>query len=739
VHFKLTFEDDSDEDDDTDLCIETKATVGATMSHIDNTGKKKEQQLPHTTSKLESSMIFGPNREPCSQPLGFAVDLDRELGGKFRNLWPYRILNEVQSAFWPVCFNTDHNVVIAAPTGVGKTMALEAAICRLLQEDEGTGNGRKTWKAVYVAPVKALCQQRLVDWQRRFGTRFGLKCAELTGDSAGMREVAASQIILTTPEKFDAVSRDWRDNLYLLGSVRLVLIDEAHFLGEDPRGSALEALICRLKIMKSHKVIMDKGLPASKLRILAASATLPNVEDIGRWLEAPPEAIFNFDYTYRPVPLEIHVLGYANASNPFLFQRTLEGRAPEVIGRYSEGKATLVFCGSKKGAEALATKLAGAGSGFGFGNKQVGRGGMQGRSQQRLEAERFSNIQNHKLKDLLLTSDGAVAFHHAGLTAEDRTCVETLFQQGVVRTLCSTSTLAQGINSPAFLAIILGTTFWRGTGTGYEDLPVSAVLQMIGRAGRPGYDDRGVAVIMTSKDKDLMYMSMAEGQEVVESQLPARFHESLNAEVCSNVISDLGDAIRWLRSTFLWVRTHRNPDYYTALLPRGTVCRDADNSIGEYLKAYMLRILAELEAENVLRLEKTVGLSRDGAPIENQETETIVPLVAGRVMSKTLVSFETIKILRAVPSDASLEDLLYACCGCPEVCNPVRKAEKRPLNDLLKRVRFSKGLGIKKCTHPSHKAFVLVQACLGNLEIVDFTLKVCDNPMCLISSVCAEE
>jgi len=90
-----------------------------------------------------------------------------------------------------------------------------------------------------------------------------------------------------------------------------------------------------------------------------------------------------------------------------------------------------------------------------------------------------------------------------------------------------------------------------------------------------------------------------------------------------------------------------------------------------------------------------------------------------------MVSFETIRILRALPFDASLEDLLYACSRCPEVCSPVRKAEKRPLNDLLKRVRFSKGLGIKRCTLPPHKAFVLVQACLGNLEITDFTLKVC--------------
>lgn len=239
------------------------------------------------------------------QQLGFTVDLDREFGGEYRNLWPYRTLNSVQSSFWAVCLNTDRNVVIAAPTGVGKTMALEAAICRLLQESESVGDMHRKWKVVYIAPVKALCQQRLLDWRTRFGSKFGLKCAELTGDSAGLREVAASHILFATPEKFDAVSRDWRENLYLLGSVRLVLIDEAHFLGEDPRGSALESLICRLKVIKTHKGIVEKGLPASKMRILAVSATLPNVDDLGTWLEAPTEAVFNFDYTFRPVPLDV--------------------------------------------------------------------------------------------------------------------------------------------------------------------------------------------------------------------------------------------------------------------------------------------------------------------------------------------------------------------------------------------------------------------------------------------------
>jgi len=311
-----------------------------------------------------------------------------------------------------------------------------------------------------------------------------------------------------------------------------------------------------------------------------------------------------------------------------------------VISKYSEGKATLVFCGSKKGAETLAGKLADTASvltGGGGGGRGRGQGGGGGRQQQQQEqAERFSGLQNLKLKELMLSCGGGVAFHHAGLSAEDRACVEGLFQQGVVRVLCSTSTLAQGINSPAFLAIILGTTFWRGAGTDYEDLPVSAVLQMIGRAGRPGYDDRGVAVIMTSKDKEIAYTSMAEGQEVVESQLPARFHEALNAEVCSHVISNLDDAMRWLRSTFLWVRAHRNPCHYAALLPRDTSSPDADNSVGGRLKAYMLRTLAELEAEKVLRLGEPAVDVDAVADSSAQESKTVVPMVAGRVMSKTV-------------------------------------------------------------------------------------------------------
>ena len=394
----------------------------------------------------------------------------------------------------------------------------------------------------------------------------------------------------------------------------------------------------------------------------------------------------------------------------------------EVLTRYGERKPALIFCGSKKGAEALASKLGETASALTGMSRGGGRGGGRGGRGQGGAADpaanRFSGIHNQKLRELLLSCGGAVAWHHAGLSAEDRATVEALFQEGVVRILCSTSTLALGLNSPTFLVVLLGTTFWRGAGTGYEDLPVSAVLQMIGRAGRPGYDDRGVAVIMTSKDKQAHYEGMAAGQEEVESQLSVRLHEALNAEICSRVIQSLDDALRWLRSTFLWVRMHKNPRHYASIIPQAGAGNDG-NGIDARLKNYLLQVLDELQANEVVKFEPAVVGEDDDSG--DRHGGAVTPLVAGKVMCKTLVSFETIKVLRAMPLDASLEDLLWACCQCVEVCTPVRKADKRPANDLLKKVRFAKGL--KRVQLSSHKTFVLLQALLGNLEISDFTLK----------------
>lgn len=110
-----------------------------------------------------------------------------------------------------------------APTGSGKTVLFELAIIRLLME---TTEPWRNVKAVYMAPIKALCSQRFEDWNKKFGP-LGLSCKELTGDTEidDFFEIQDANIIITTPEKWDSMTRKWRDNC-LLQLVRLFLIDE---------------------------------------------------------------------------------------------------------------------------------------------------------------------------------------------------------------------------------------------------------------------------------------------------------------------------------------------------------------------------------------------------------------------------------------------------------------------------------------------------------------------------------
>jgi ATP-dependent DNA helicase HFM1/MER3 len=120
---------------------------------------------------------------------------------------------------------------------------------RLFQNQVKNGNfdarpqGKR--KIIYLAPIKALCQERLDDWQKKFGP-LGVKCVELTGDSENINSqtLVSADVILTTPEKWDSITRKWKEIKYLVGQVALLLIDEVHLLHED-RGATLEAVVSR--------------------------------------------------------------------------------------------------------------------------------------------------------------------------------------------------------------------------------------------------------------------------------------------------------------------------------------------------------------------------------------------------------------------------------------------------------------------------------------------------------------
>lgn len=111
---------------------------------------------------------------------------------------------------FPVLYNTDDNVLVAAPTGSGKTICAEFAVLRMLQKGEVGG------RCVYIAPVEALAKERLRDWESKFGKELGVKVVELTGETAtDIKLLEKGQIIISTPERWDVLSRRWKQRKHV--------------------------------------------------------------------------------------------------------------------------------------------------------------------------------------------------------------------------------------------------------------------------------------------------------------------------------------------------------------------------------------------------------------------------------------------------------------------------------------------------------------------------------------------
>eukprot|EP00536_Pseudo-nitzschia_multiseries_P004880 jgi/Psemu1/189181/e_gw1.85.59.1 len=440
------------------------------------------------------------------------------------SLWSKKFnrFNSFQSAMFDVLSHSDDNVVLSAPTGAGKSTIFEMAVARFLamdlkaQEQQKSTIGSdpnsttrsssvisKARKIVYIAPSKALCEERYADWSQKLQSmNLGLKVSLITGQSADSEQATSSfadliagHLIVTTPEKWDSMTRRWNEKFFLFASVKLLLVDEVHLLGDRSRGWCLESVMTRMKTIHRAAEALDTTTNCirtssysetnpeairSKFRIVAVSATLPNISDVADFTEA--KEAYTFDDSYRPVSLTKHVNAMGKVGkNEFRFWSTLINHVPEIVKRFSHGKQSLIFCHSKSQTNQVMDLLIAEN----FGNRG-----------DRITGQRW----NEPVEKML--SHG-IACHHAGMSKPERKRIEEAFLNKKISCLAATSTLAVGVNLPAHLVIIVGTKAYRktkegkGIKAGYEDIDVNTLLQMVGRAGRPGLDSTGVAVILT--------------------------------------------------------------------------------------------------------------------------------------------------------------------------------------------------------------------------------------------------
>ncbi|GFF96560.1 ATP-dependent DNA helicase MER3 [Aspergillus lentulus] len=590
-----------------------------------------------------------------------------ELPDSYRSIFHFPVFNAVQSKCFQRVYKTDDNIVLAAPTGSGKTVIMELAICRLLStlKDE-------RFKVVYQAPTKSLCSERFRDWNRKFMS-LGLQCAELTGDTdhTQLRSVQNSQIIVTTPEKWDSMTRKWKDHARLMQLVKLFLIDEVHIL-KEARGATLEAVVSRMKTFGSN------------VRFVALSATVPNSEDIASWLgkdatnQHVPAHRQHFGEDFRPVKLQKFVYGYQSHSNDFAFDKLCGSKLPDILGTHSCRKPIMIFCCTRNSCVATAKELA--------------RLWSMTNPPARLWTASGKYLEAHNA-DLRNTLMAGVAFHHAGLDPADRHTVESGYLQGHIAVICCTSTLAVGVNLPCHLVIIKGTVGWQDGGCKeYSDLEM---MQMLGRAGRPQFDDSAIAVIMTRKERVQHYEKLVSGSETLESCLHLNLIDHLNAEIGLGTVTDVDSAVRWLAGTFLFVRLRRNPKHYQ--LKEGARKNDEDE---------MLRQICEKD----IKLLQETGLVA---------SERLKSTPFGDAMARYYVRFDTMKTLLALKAHATISQVLSAIAEAEEFREIRLKAGEKSLYKELNRangIRFPVKVDIAL---PAHKILLLIQSELGGVEYPD--------------------
>ncbi len=549
---------------------------------------------------------------------------------EFAEAFPFEEFNAMQRAALPALLETDDNVVACAPTASGKTTLAELAMIRTLRAG-GT--------ALFVAPMRALTNEKESEWERFEDLGYSVYVA--TGErDLNPRRARRADVLVMTPEKVDSATRDHEaPRNDFVSDVDLVVVDEVHLLDSDRRGSVLEVVVARLRRLWDPRVV-------------ALSATLPNAGDVAEWLDAPEECIFQFDDDYRPVELHADVQTYTHGENSFAdkyrrLYRALDRAEPHLR---DDGQA-LVFVASRRDTVAAAKKARDE-----LAERDVPIG-ARGDYDFHTETEA---LEDDTLRKSVL--DG-VAFHHAGLSKNDRDLVEEWFREGRIELLFSTTTLAWGVNLPARCVVIRDTKLHDPL-EGEVDMSPVDVLQMLGRAGRPDYDDVGYAWVVCDREEADRYRRLLREGTTIESRLADDLAVHLNAEVATGTVGSVADAVDWLRETYYHVRATRAPGRYDgveagdATGDDGSAAEDGTAvASGVSVESLVRETVEDLVARGFLEADDEGALSATGLGSLASSYYLRLPTARRFEALVTRDSFDADDVLRTVAGAAEFESV----------------------------------------------------------------------------------
>ncbi|CAO1443370.1 unnamed protein product [Diamesa tonsa] len=600
----------------------------------------------------------------------------------------FKSLNRIQSRLWKSALESDENLLLCAPTGAGKT---NVALLTMMREigkhinDDGTINV-DDFKIIYIAPMRSLVQEMVGNFGKRLAS-YNITVSELTGDHQLSREqIAATQIIVCTPEKWDIITRKGGEKTYTQ-LVRLVIIDEIHLL-HDERGPVLESIVAR--------TIRNIETTQEDVRLVGLSATLPNYQDVSTFLRVKPDkGLFYFDNSFRPVALEQQYIGVTEKKAIKRFQVMNEIVYEKIMEKAGRNQV-LVFVHSRK----ETGKTARAIRDICLEKDTLGSFLREGSASMEVLRSESEQVKNSELKELL---PYGFAIHHAGMTRVDRTLVEDLFADRHIQVLVSTATLAWGVNLPAHTVIIKGTQVYNPEKGRWVELGALDVLQMLGRAGRPQYDTRGEGILITNHSELQYYLSLLNQQLPIESQMISKMPDLLNAEIVLGTIQNVKDAVTWLGYSYLYIRMLRQPTLYGVSFDKLK-----EDPLLENYRADLIHTAAiQLDRSGLIKYDRKTG--------HFQVTEL------GRIASHYYCTFETMQTYNQLLKPTLSEIELFRVFSLSgEFKNiTVREEEKLELQKLMERVPIP----IKESMEePSAKVNVLLQSYISQLKLEGFAL-----------------
>jgi replicative superfamily II helicase len=331
----------------------------------------------------------------------------------------------------------------------------------------------------------------------------------------------------------------------MMDMVSVIIIDEIHILN-DERGLVIECLVAR--------AMMTSAKTQRPIRIVGLSATLPNYDDVAKFIGAEGAGTFYFDSSYRPTPLKCGFYGIKNYGNADRANKIMNAIIYENLRRILMiGKQVIIFVHRRAETVSTAEEL-------------IDVVKANPRDMHLFDCENSHRIKpevvksrNEQVKKLF---EYGFSVHNAGLLRKDRNLVEKMFMEGHIKVLVSTATLAWGVNLPAYAVMIKGTKMYDASTGGYKDVGIFDVQQIFGRAGRPQFDHEGEAIILTLDKQMDEYVKMMSNRQTIESNLSRGLDNCVNAEISCGTIGTLTDGIHWLKKSYFYQRVTKNPAFY---------------------------------------------------------------------------------------------------------------------------------------------------------------------------------